>query len=159
MKNINSLNTTAFLAALISAVIVVAASHPIVHGFQINQELKENCKNYNLSKSVEKRIHIDIEDEVVTVNSTELMGRRNVAADGSIRLPLKKTEESSEYNDCSAEAREILLETQQVYADYLEGSCKDFATVITGEVPVPVKNGIKANVNAAKEFYNQFCKK
>lgn len=159
MKNIDLLNTTAFLVAFISALAVVAVSHPMVHGFQLDQDLKENCKNYKLSKSIEKRIHIDIEKEVVSVNSPELMGQRNVAADGSIRLPLQKTKDSSEYKDCSAEAKEILQETQQVYEDYLEGSCKDFVSVINGEVPVPVKNGIKANVNAAKEFYNQYCKK
>ena len=158
MKNRNwTVNIVALVTALMASLVLMMSTQSAVYSFQKNQELKDNCKAYKLADNVEKQIEIDIDEELVNVSSVKLRGEKYASPDGLTTLPLNKTKNESEYYDCSVEAKDLLLEVQQVYEDYLHGSCKDFESVIRGEVPVPTKNGVKANVNAAKEFYDRYC--
>ena len=158
MKNRNwTVTVAAVVTALVASLVLVMSTQPAVYSFQKSQELNDNCKAYKLSDNVEKQIQIDIDEESVNVSSVKLRGEKYASPDELTTLPLKKTKNESEYYDCSVEAKNLLLEVQQVYEDYIAGSCKDFESVIRGGVPVPTKNGVKASVNAAKEFYDRYC--
>ncbi len=147
----------ALTVAFIIALGLVMAVHPLVYGYQREQELKENCASYKLSRNADKKILIDIEEDIVSIKANDLRGKPKATSDGQIDLPLKKASNAGGFEGCTSDAMSILNEVQEVYQDYITESCSDFKLIIEGEREVPTKNGITANVDAAREFYDWYC--
>lgn len=144
----------AILTAFATSTLTMLLFQPLALSFQLNQELQNNCAEYKLPYGLDKRIEINIEESSVYIDPVESSDQ---SIDDVVRLPLKKTKNVQEYAGCSVEAKKILYEVQSVYEDYITDSCADFKSVIEGRVPVPTKNGVTANPDAAKEFVSLYC--
>lgn len=152
MKNIVSIS----LAFLTSLICVFSVNH-IVYSFQKDNALKADCKNYNLTSTVEKKVEIDIEEEIVYVSERFIDNDQNDAY--VYKLPLLKSKNQNDLVECSPQSINFLNEVQSIYKEYITESCADFKHILQDKDAVPVKNGVKANIEGAKEFVNKFCNK
>lgn len=149
------LNSFSIIVGVLTAFLFVVTTQPAVSAYQLKQELKDNCKAYKLPYAADKKIEIDIENEVVEITSPKL--KKDVSSSESIKLPLINPETNPDYASCTTEAKEILLVAQDVYDDYVSESCEDFKAIISGEKPLPERDGKKADIAGAKDFYGRFC--
>ena len=141
------------VCAFITATVFVMLLNPTLASFQENHELDINCSKFKYNKNIEQKVVIDIESDVVLV--TDILSNNEEV---EVKLPLKKTKTESDYSECSSDAKDLLKKVQTDYVDYIKESCDDFYKVINGEKAIPEKNGIKANINGAKDFVDKFCK-
>lgn len=150
-------SAVAVISAFLISLFTIMYMQPMVSGYQLDQELKDNCKTYKLPATSEKNIQIDIDSEVVEVTPREGQEKPYELGKEIIRLPLKKTKSDLNNSECTSEARDILTEVQDVYQGYIKETCRDLESVVKGDVPLPTKNGIVANINGAEEFLNIYC--
>ncbi len=136
---------------LATAILLAFAMGPWVLGFQIDQELKSNCKNYSNPKAEEKRIVIDIDENTVSVsdiNDDYL----------SVLIPFKSEKSDIANSGCSNDAITLMHSAYEVYREYIDESCMDFQNILNGKSSLPVRNGTTANIKGAQDFVTKYCK-
>lgn len=153
MKNIilqNKINFIAISFALATAVYLsFMVVTPAVADFGLKRELATNCANLSFSQGVERNTLLDPDNGIVYVQWSDKGNELN------IRIPY---EPQNGFQGCSQEAKTLLSSVREAYEKQVSDSCVDFKAIISGTKPLPEKNGIKANIQGAINFVNQYCK-
>lgn len=143
-KNIMIISASLILALYLSFVLIPQTLAQL----QISEELSNNCANTIFPKDTEKNTVLDEEHGVVYVSWYEN------GHDVAIKLPYQP---NNNFQGCSEEIKGLLNHVKGVHDKYISDLCIDFEDIIGGKKPLPEKNGLKANIEGAKNFVNKYC--
>ncbi len=145
----NVLTIVAILGALATAIFLsFTVFTPAIAQVQTGNELVANCANFRAGENVERNTLFDPDKGIVYVRLGEHDGF-------DTRLPYKP---ETGFSGCSQEAKGLLQEIKQGHEKFLAESCADFKSIISGEKPLPEKDGQKANIQGALDFVEQYCR-
>lgn len=151
MTNILKKNTVVALGlALVTALgLSFVIASPAFAEFQFNRELASNCANAVIPAGVERNTTLDSEGGVLTV---ELVSGEDVS---KFMLPYKP---DIDFQGCSQDAKELLVHVQEAHEARIADMCISFKAIVSGEEPLPVKNGETANMQGAVDYVEKFCR-
>lgn len=115
---------------------------------QVSEELSDNCANTIFPKDTEKNTILDEEGGVVYVSWYEN------GQDVNVKLPYQP---NSGFFGCSEEVKGLLNHVKEVNDKYISDLCVDFKNIIGGKKPLPERNGMRANIEGARNFLNKHC--
>lgn len=149
LQKIQKTTIVALGFALISALVLVfTVVTPVFANMQQSAALANNCATAVIPANAERNTILDADKGILLV---EVVTGESVS---KLALPYQPQEG---FPGCSQDAKELLIHVQHAHEAKVADMCIAFKDVVSGEKPLPEKNGEKANIQGAIDYIDNYC--
>lgn len=151
IKHLLNLKNIVPVASLVSAVLLsLFVVSPVIADVQLSMDTHKNCVNAVFPDNVEHEIVVDYDAGVVFVEYIDNGIKKET------KLSLRN---DSKFDECTNGAKELITLAKNNAEKMNSDTCTELNEIVSGVRPVPVLDGKKMNVPAAKRYISDYCDK